>query len=140
MTREELHALAMARVRAALGLGERPSAPSPTPPTPRTPRVIPAPTAAPWLTTLHAPRAFVRIGRYDYRVSRPRDYNPEQPIHFVGVAEGGEYTYIGLIRPPGHFMWGRKSSLSASDPRVLTFDAAYQTLLDGGTPEITKIK
>jgi len=134
MTREELHALAMARVRAALGLGGRPSAPAPAP---RTPALIDAPS---WLTTLHAPKVFVQIGRYRYRVSRPRDYNPGQPIHFVGVAEGGEYTYIGLIRPPGHFMWGRKSSLSASDPRVLTFDAAYQPLLDGGTPEITKIK
>lgn len=100
---------------------------------------------------LLGPRAEVMLSQgntsHSYRISRPRDYSPERPIVFVGVHIGDEwdyakdkeikrYEYIGLIRAPGAFMWGRKSKLSASDPRVLLFDAFYAGVRANGEPPL----
>lgn len=161
--RDKLKAMAIARMRkdcaaslppaqSAAEPAQPPAAPPlpPAPPAhatpprrtrrPRTKRVIPAPAPADDSFLPHGPghKKYIRLTNanrsYDYRISCPRDYDPQAPIVFIGVKDGDQAEYIGLIRPPGSFMWGRKSKLSASDPRVIMFDEFYHFLRHTGEP------
>jgi hypothetical protein len=141
--REELKRRMVASVASSLAVREPPT-PPPTPVKhtrrPRRPRVLTPPTGDLQEYVL-GQRASItltqREWKHTYRISRPRDYNPENPINFIGAEHRGIYQYIGLIRPPGPFMWGRKSKLSASDPRVILFDQFYSGLMVGAVdPEI----
>lgn len=162
--RAKLKAMAIARMRKDMAVSpealQNPPAPlarepaTPVPPAPvepprrtrkpRRPRAIPAQPApgAPlpdaFLPCVAMQKKYIRLTTanrtHDYRISCPRDYDPAAPIVFVGVKDGANAEYIGLIRPPGNFMWGRKSQLSASDPRVILFDEFYHALQTTGAP------
>jgi hypothetical protein len=147
MTREELIAQAQAKIKAQLlaRLGApAPRAVEPPPPkarrtrkpaAPRAVAVETAPSTAPeWRAYIMLPRVTITLSNtnhvYSYRITRPRDYDPAAPIHFVGVEQDNKYEYIGFIRSErGPFMWGRKSKISASDPRVILFDDAMHSIL-----------
>lgn len=152
--REKLKAMAVARMAkdcaaSAAALAPQPAEPGALPPPPgepappahgrrrppATPRRIPGPgVPTDWVEYLTGPKAMVRVNKNTYRVSRPRDWNPESPISFVSVQVGARWDYIGLIRPPGPFMWGRKSLISASDMRVILFDEFYASVRDPNAP------
>lgn len=59
---------------------------------------------------------------YTYRVQRPKDFNPESPVWFIGVLTGPsnteDYDYLGLLNASGEVKITRASFFKYADQCV----------------------
>lgn len=71
--------------------------------------------------------------RFTFKVSQPKDMDPNSPIHFVSLLTGQDnessYSYFGYIKR-GVFYHGRaKAKVAESAPSVKAFTWFYQQLI-----------
>lgn len=75
---------------------------------------------------------------YTYRVSKPKDFNPDRPVWFVSVLTGpcntSDYTYLGILTGDRKVRVTAKSKYTPESKPVKVVQWAVKCIDDGKIP------